>query len=60
MIVSCCELCVVLRGGAVRPAPTTPATMANIARCSSRPACSPSIRRERRLHHDQRGEQQRQ
>ncbi len=50
--------------------PTTPTTIANIARCSRRPACSPSIRcatnsstsrpdGERRLHDDERREQQR-
>jgi len=33
-----------LRGGAHRPAPITPMTIAAIAMCSWRPACSPSIR----------------
>lgn len=35
---------VVLRGGAHSPAPITPITIAAIARCSLRPACSCSIR----------------
>jgi hypothetical protein len=33
-----------LRGGAHSPAPITPITIAAIARCSVRPACSPSMR----------------
>ena len=66
----CSERMLVERGGANRPAPMTPITIAIIARCSLRPACSPSIRcaeehqheqaaGERRLHDDERSEQQR-
>jgi peptidoglycan-N-acetylglucosamine deacetylase len=36
-----------LRAGANSPAPTTPITIASIARCSVRPACSPSMRSPR-------------
>lgn len=43
-IVSRSEVCAVLRGGAHRPAPITPTTIAAIARYSLRPACSESIR----------------
>ena len=42
-------LWVVLRGGAVSPAPITPSTIALIARYSLRPACSPSIRSARNI-----------
>jgi hypothetical protein len=38
------EVWLVVRGGAHSPAPTTPITIAAIARYSLRPACSPSIR----------------
>jgi hypothetical protein len=44
VIVSSWEVWVVLRGGASNPAPTTPTTIAPIARYSYAPACSPSIR----------------
>jgi hypothetical protein len=43
------ELWPVVRGGANRPAPITPITMAPIARYSLRPACSPSIRSPRNI-----------
>ncbi len=43
MIVPCSEVWVWESGGAHRAAPTTPSTIAAIAMCSVRPACSPSI-----------------
>ncbi len=47
VIVSCPPVWLVLRGGANRPAPITPMTIAIVARCSLRPACSPSMRSPR-------------
>ena len=49
MIVTFSELWPVVRGGAARPAPITPITIAPIARYSLRPACSPSMRWARNI-----------
>jgi hypothetical protein len=44
VIVPCSEVCVWETGGAHSATQITPATIATIAMCSVRPACSPSIR----------------